>query len=150
MTEATSSASATPARSTKTTPDRRLLSLRAPVWSVSGHRSLLDQRTGIYWATDTFGCLLPGDPVSTVAELDGEVWAGGMATFAHHLLAPWLDLVDHQRFAARCNRTQAFGMTTIATAHSSLITDVSIDHAVRLLRDLPATIATGYPLTIFI
>jgi flavorubredoxin len=119
--------------------DRRLLALRAPVWSVSGNRSLLDQRTGIYWATDSFGCLLPAEPVGTVAELDGEAWAEGMATFARDLLAPWLDLVDHQRFAALCDRTQALGMTTIATAHSPLIADASIDDAFRLLRDLPAT-----------
>lgn len=116
------------------------LSLPAPVWSASGNWSLLDQRTGI-WATDTFGCILPGEPVSTVAELDGEVWAGGMAMFAHHLFAPWFDLVDHQRFAALCDRTQTLGMTTIATAHSPLIPDVSVDHAFRLLRELPAGIA---------
>jgi flavorubredoxin len=119
--------------------DRRLLSLRAPVWSGSDNRSLLDQRTGIYWTTDTFGCLLPAEPVSTVAELDGEIWAGGMAMFARYLLAPWLDMVDHQRFAAFCDRTRALGMTTIATAHSPLITDTSLDDAFRLLRDLPAT-----------
>ena len=62
-----------------------------------------------------------------------------MALFAHHLLAPGLDIVDHQRFAAQCDRIQALGMTTIATAHSPLITDTSIDHAFQLLRDLPAT-----------
>jgi flavorubredoxin len=117
--------------------DRHLLSLRAPLWSSSGGRSLLDQRTGVYWSASTFGCLLPDEPVDTVADLDAAVWAAGMAMFAH-LLAPWLGLVDHGRFAAMCHRTQALGMTTIATAHSPLIDDTSIDHAFQLLRDLPA------------
>ena len=125
--------------------DHRLLSVRSPLSSVRGTRGLLDQRTGVYWAADTFGCLLPGEAVSTVAELDPEVWAEGMALFAHHLLAPWLDLVDHRRFAAGCDRIRALGMTTIATAHSPLITDTSIDHAFRLLRDLPATPAPPWP-----
>jgi flavorubredoxin len=121
--------------------DRQLLSMRAPVWSASGTRSLLDQRTGIYWATDTFGCLLPGEPVDTVADLDSAVWADGMGMYARWLLAPWLELVDHQRFAALCDRTRAVGMTTVATAHSPLIADASIDHAFRLLRDLPTAAA---------
>ena len=125
--------------------DRRLLSVRSPAWSGPGTRGLLDQRTGIYWAADTFGCLLPDRPVGTVAQLDPEVWAEGVAMFAHHLLAPWLDLVDHRRFAALCDRTQALGMTTIASAHSPLITDSSIDQAFRLLRDLPATPAPPWP-----
>ncbi len=47
--------------------------------------------------------------------------------FAHHLLAAWLDLVDHRRFAALSDRTGALGLTTIAAAHSPLITDPSID-----------------------
>ena len=113
--------------------DRRLLSVRAPVCGTPGIRGLLDQRTGVYWAAETFGCLLPDQPPSTVAELDPEEWAEGMALFAHRLLAPWLDLIDHRRFAALCDRTQALGMTTIATAHSPLITDTSIDHAFQLL-----------------
>jgi flavorubredoxin len=125
--------------------DRRLLSVPAPAWRAPSARGLLDQRTGIYWAADTFGCLLPGEPVHTVAELDPEVWADGMALFAHHLLAPWLDLVDHRRFASRCDRIRALGMTTIASAHSPLISDTSIDHAFRLLRDLPATPAPPWP-----
>jgi flavorubredoxin len=118
--------------------DRDLLSLRAPLWSMSGGRSLLDQRTGIYWAAETFGCLLPNEPVDTVAELDAEAWATGMVMFAH-LLAPWLTLVDHGRFAALCHRTQALGMTTIAASRSPLIDDTSIDQAFQLLRDLPAS-----------
>jgi flavorubredoxin len=125
--------------------DHRLLSVRAPLWSVPGARNLLDQRTGVYWAATTFGCLLPNEPPDTVAELDIDRWVDGMAMFAHYLLAPWLDLVDHGRFAARCDRTQALGMTTIASAHSPLITDASIDDAFRLLRALPATPAPPWP-----
>jgi hypothetical protein len=106
---------------------------------------LLDQRTGIYWASTNFGCLLPSEPVSTVAELEPEVWAHGMAMFAHHLLAPWLDLVDHARFAAQCDRTRTLGMTAVAGTHTPVITDPSIDEAFRLLRDLPATPAPPWP-----
>jgi hypothetical protein len=54
---------------------------------------------------------------------------------------PWLDLLDEHRFAALCDRTGAMGMTTIASAHSPLITDTSIDRAFALVRDLPRAAA---------
>ena len=100
---------------------------------------VLDQRTGVYWGAGAFACLLSDRPVATVEQLDPAFWAHGMAAFARHLLAPWLDLVDELRFAAMCDRTRALGLTNIASAHSPLITDVSIDHAFALLRDLPRT-----------
>jgi flavorubredoxin len=125
--------------------DRRLLVVRPPVWDSPTTRGLLDQHTGVYWGADAFACVMPGEAVSTVAELDPEFWADGMALFAHHVLSPWLGLVDQRRFAALCDRTQALGMTTIATAHSPLITDTTIDQAFQLLRDLPATPAPPCP-----
>lgn len=117
--------------------DRHLLVVPPPVWDAVGTLGVLDQRTGVYWGADAFACLLPNRPVETVAELDLSCWADGMAVFGRHLLGPWFDLLDHLRFAAMCDRTRALGMTTIASAHSPLITDASIDQAFALLRDLP-------------
>jgi hypothetical protein len=46
-------------------------------------------------------------------------------------------LVDRRRDGAEVERVQAMGMTTIATAHSPLITPRSVAGAFALLRDLP-------------
>jgi hypothetical protein len=81
---------------------------------------------------------MPGEVVSTTAELDVEFWGGGMAMFVLNVLSPWLGLVDQQRYAAVVDRVQALGARTIATAHSPLITDATMDKAFQLLRDLPS------------
>ncbi len=117
--------------------DRRVLAVRPPVYDSPATRGFLDQRTGIYWGVDAFATPCPADPVPTVAELDPAFWAEGMAMCIHHALAPWVGLVDRQRYAAEVDRVRALGMTTIATAHSPLITPGSVEDAFALLRRLP-------------
>jgi flavorubredoxin len=117
--------------------DRRLLLVRPPVCDAEATSGVLDLLTGVYWSADAFACLLPAEPVPTVAELEPEFWAEGLVVFANHLLTPPLDVADGLRLAARCDEVQALGVTTIASAHSPLITDTCIDEAIALLRDLP-------------
>jgi hypothetical protein len=59
------------------------------------------------------------------------------AMFVHHALSPWVGLVDRQRYAAEVERVRSMGMTTIATAHSPLISPADVGRAFALLRDLP-------------
>jgi hypothetical protein len=65
--------------------------------------------------------------------------------FAYHALSPWLHLVDDARFSAHVDRVRALDMTTIASAHSPLITRPSIDTAFELVRDLPNVVAPPLP-----
>jgi flavorubredoxin len=125
--------------------DRRLLAVRPPAWDSPTTRGLLDGKTGVYWGVDAFACPMPGAPVDTVADLDPEFWGEGMAMFVHNALSPWLGLVDPQRYAELCDRVQALGMDTIATAHSPLITQATLDHAFRLARELPSVPAPPCP-----
>ncbi len=117
--------------------DRRILAVRPPVYDSPATRGFLDQRTGVYWGVDAFASPCPGEPVPTVADLDPGFWAEGMAMSIHHALSPWVGLVDRQRYAAEVDRVRALGMTTIATAHSPLITPGSVDDAFELLRGVP-------------
>ena len=117
--------------------DRRIVAVRPPVYDSPATRGFLDERSGVYWGVDAFAAPCPGDPVPTVADLDPGFWAEGMAMFIHHALSPWLALVDPRRYAAEVDRVRAMGMTTIATAHSPLITAGSVADAFALLRDLP-------------
>jgi flavorubredoxin len=117
--------------------DRRLRFVRPPLWDSPTTRGVFDTSTDVYWAADAFAT-----PVSTalepsVDELDPEAWRGGMAMFAHHALSPWLAMVDHDRYRQRVETVRALGATTIASAHSPLITAPSIDTAFDLLADLP-------------
>jgi flavorubredoxin len=117
--------------------DRRIVAVRPPVYDSPTTRGFFDQRSGVYWGADAFPTPCPADPVPTVADLDRQFWADGMAMFAHHALAPWVGLVDRQRFAAEVDRVNAMGMNAIATAHSPLITPASVADAFSLLRGLP-------------
>lgn len=117
--------------------DRRIAALRPPVYDSPTTRGFLDERTGVYWGVDAFATPCPAEPVPTVADLDPGFWAEGMAMFTHHALSPWLGLVDRNRYAAEVDRVRAMGMSTIATAHSPVITEASVADAFGLLRALP-------------
>jgi flavorubredoxin len=117
--------------------DRRIIAVRPPVFDAPTTRGFLDERSGVYWGVDAFAVPCPGEPVPTVADLDPGFWAEGMTMFIHHAISPWIGLVDRVRYVAEVNRVQEMGMTTIATAHSPLITASSVTDAFALLRDLP-------------
>lgn len=53
----------------------------------------------------------------TVADLDPDFWAQGMAMFIHHALAPWVGIVDRALYGAEIDRARAVPMTAIASAH---------------------------------
>jgi flavorubredoxin len=125
--------------------DRRLLALRPPMYDSPTTRGLFDESTGVYWAVDSFATPMPGGPVATVTELDPVFWQSGMTMFMHHALSPWLSLVDPARFAAECERSRSLGMTTIASAHSPLITAESIDAAYDIARTMPTVTPPDLP-----
>jgi flavorubredoxin len=125
--------------------DRRLRAVRPPVYDSPATRGFLDERTGVYWAVDAFATPCPGEPVPTVTDLDPGFWADGMAMFCHHALSPWVAIVDRHRFAAEVERVRAMGMTTIATAHSPLITSDAVDDAFSLLCRLPDAAVPSAP-----
>lgn len=117
--------------------DRELLAVRPPVWDSPTTRGLFDRSNGVYWGVDAFACPMPGAPMSNVDELPPDFWPEGMTMFCHHALSPWLTLVDQSRYEALCNQIQGLGMQTIATAHSPVITEPSIERAFQITRELP-------------
>ena len=125
--------------------DRRITALRPPVYDSPTTRGFLDERTGVYWGVDAFPTPCPVEPVPTVADLDPQFWADGMAMFVHHALSPWIAMVDRSRFVTELERFESMPMTAIATAHSPLITSTSMTDAFTLLRQLPDVPAPPLP-----
>jgi flavorubredoxin len=125
--------------------DRELQAIRPPLWDSPTTRGLFDKSTGVYWGVDSFACPMPGAPVDTAAAFEAEFWGQGMAMFMYNALSPWLELVDADRFAAMCNRVKSVGMSTIATAHSPVIPEASIDGAFAILSALPTVPAPPMP-----
>ena len=125
--------------------DRRLSFVRPPIWDSPTTRGLYDHRSGIYWAVDAFASPVTPELERTVEELDETFWRDGLAMFAHNAVAPWLSLADADRFADHVDAIRALGMTTIASAHSPVITDRSVDAAFRFVRELPSVKAPPVP-----
>jgi flavorubredoxin len=115
----------------------RLLAVRPPNFDSPTTRGLFDQSTGVYWAVDSFAVPCPGGPVASVEDLNAAFWREGMAMFIHNAVSAWLSMVDLDRYAANVDRIQALGMTTIAAAHSPVITGASVAQAFDLARELP-------------
>jgi flavorubredoxin len=116
--------------------DRTLRAVRPPLYDSPTTRGLLDERTGIYWGVDAFATPMT-EPVATISDLDPEFWAQANAMFAHHGLAPWVTLVDNDRYQAEIDALEALGACTIAGAHNPLITATDIPAALALMRALP-------------
>ena len=125
--------------------DRRLSFVRPPVFDSPTTRGLFDSATGVYWAVDAFAtpCTQAIEP--TVEELDPAFWAEGMAMFGHNAVAPWLALVDAQRYAASVRRVSDLGATTIAGGHTPVIGEGSVTAALELIGGLPAVAAPPVP-----
>ncbi len=125
--------------------DRTLRVVRPPTYDSPATRGLFDQSTGVYWAADSFATPSTQAIEPTVEELDLEFWRAGLAMFAHNALSPWLAMVDADRFRAAVGAVRALGMTTIAAAHTPLITERSIDTAFELTAALPSVPAPPVP-----
>lgn len=122
--------------------DRTLVALRPPLYDSPATRGLFDQRTGVYWAADSFPTPVPGGAAATsvpgdVADLDADFWWNGMVMFTHHALSPWLSLVDRDQFARTIDRVQNCQPTAIASGHTPTITGAGIQHVLDLARRLP-------------
>jgi flavorubredoxin len=123
--------------------DRQMVVLRPPLYDSPTTRGLLDTKTGVYWAADTFATPVPGGEgaenlARDVAELDAEFWTHGMTMFAFNALAPWLRLVDQERFEAEVERFSHFEISTIISANSPTITGSKVAEALTTLRELPS------------
>jgi flavorubredoxin len=115
--------------------DRVLLAVRPPIFDSPTTRGLFDPTTGVYWCSDSFATPMP-TPVRTVAELDSDVWAGGIATFDNYV-SPWLSLVDDARFQATVDRIEALRPTAIAGCHTPVVEQGHVDRALGLTRRSP-------------
>lgn len=122
--------------------DRQMSVVRPPLYDSPATRGLFDHKTGVFWAVDSFATPVPGGEgaeklAEDVSELDDEFWSGGMTMFAFNALAPWLRLVDPERFAAEVGHLSELQLSTIISAHSPVITGNKVPEALQKLQALP-------------
>lgn len=123
--------------------DRTLVAMRPPVFDSPVTRGLFDARTGVYWAVDTFACLLP-DHLTDVDDIPAEMWEATLLHF-NRMVSPWHTLVDPTRWNAYIDAVAALGMTTVASGHSAVLHGKRLAEAFRLIRTLPDLAAAELP-----
>ena len=123
--------------------DRKLLTVRPPVFDSPTSRGLFDPTTGVYWAVDAFAAPMT-TPVADVAELDGEFHTQMVAGFSQ-ALSPWITMADDAKFQATVDRVEALGASAIATCHSPLVRRAHVDRVLGATRIAPSIDAPPLP-----
>jgi flavorubredoxin len=120
--------------------DRRLRSVRPPVYDSPYTRGILDESTGVYYASDAFCTPMPAHPVDRLGDMAPETWRPGMAKFHQVSLSPWLTLVDDARFRREVLALGDLELSAIVAAHAPLIDGACVRQAIEHLANLPAVL----------
>ena len=123
--------------------DRKLLTIRPPIFDSPTTRGLFDTTTGVYWASDSFATPLL-TPVRDVAELDADFWNEGMVTFNQYV-SPWLTLTDDRKFQATVDRVDALGASAMTGCHTPVIRRPNVDQAIAATRRSPSATVAPQP-----
>jgi flavorubredoxin len=134
--------------------DREMVVIRPPWYDTPSTMGLLDTKTGAYWSADAFFCLVPGGEAvdnlpRDVSELDGDQWSQSMAVAASGV-APWLTLVDDDRFADEVQRVADLDISVILPAHSPAISGNAVADTLADLPKQPAKCRTAPGLAAYI
>lgn len=115
--------------------DRTLTALTPPLFDSPTTRGLYDDKTGVYWAVDTFALPLPG-PMDDISQLDHEAWNQGVAMF-NCMNSPWFKLLDQDKYERHVDRVQNLDIDVIAACHSPIIKRSQISTAFDMIRKIP-------------
>lgn len=114
--------------------DRRLHAVRPPIYDAPETTGAYDSATGALFSSDCCGALLPG-PAETAGAVDGDTLRAGMLAWAA-VDAPWLPLVDRERFASGLGVIRDLRPTGIYSSHLPAAPGMS-EPLLRNLADAP-------------
>jgi flavorubredoxin len=115
--------------------DRKLLTVRPPIFDSPTTRGLFDTTTGVYWASDSFATTMD-TVVRSVTDLDADAWNEGMPHF-NRWVSPWLELVDDAKFQKTVDRIEQLQASVIAGCHTPAIPRSHIATALAATRRSP-------------
>lgn len=114
--------------------DRTLVAHVPPLWDSPTTRGLFDPKTGVYWAVDTFACLLP-DHLTETDDAPEELWRESLL-YTAGVLAPWHALLDPAKFDRHVDAVVSLGITTVASAHTATLRGERLQEAFKLVRQV--------------
>ncbi len=121
--------------------DRTLVAHVPPLWDSPTTRGLFDAKTGVYWAVDTFACLLPHHSLRSTMR---SRICGGIRSCtprAYSPVAPAVRAGQVRPPRGRCRRPR---MTTVASAYAGALRGERLEEAFGLVRPV-ASMDSGPP-----
>ena len=115
--------------------DRTLTAITPPPFDSPVTRGLFDDRTGVYWAVDSFACPFPG-PMEDTSQVPSEDWKRGIEMFMC-LNSPWFKLLDPAKYERHVDRVQGLDIQALAACHTPVIPRSRIDEAFDVIRGIP-------------
>ena len=115
--------------------DRTLTAITPPLFDSPVTRGLYDDRSGVYWAVDSFATPVSG-PMDDISQLDQGAWKFGLEFF-NRLNSPWFKLLDPAKFGRHVDQVQRLDIQAIAACHTPVIRRPKIDEAFDLIRGIP-------------
>jgi flavorubredoxin len=115
--------------------DRTLTALVPPLFDSPTTRGLYDDKTGVYWAVDSFALPLPG-PMDDISPVPAEDWAQGVGLF-NTMNSPWFALMDPDKYERHVDRIQNLELEAVASCHSPVIKRPQISTAFDIIRKIP-------------
>lgn len=95
--------------------DRKLLAIRPPTFDAPETTALFDAASSTLISADTFGAIME-KPVDNAADITREKLREGGTLWAS-IDAPWLGIVDQQKFNADLKRIDELNASTILSSH---------------------------------
>ena len=126
--------------------DRRLRLFLPPIFDGPTTRGLLDERTGVLWAVDSFAAATPG-AVHSVEDLPPAMYDETFALF-NSLVSPWHQWLDRDVYRQHADSVQALAPRVVASAHGPVLTGDAIGDAfdrVRAMAGAPIVEPPGQP-----
>ena len=123
--------------------DRALTLVRPPLFDSPATRGLFDGATGVLWAVDSFGALVPGE-VYEADDVPTDLYDESFALL-NSWNTPWLESVDRARFAAHVAETASLPLQVVASAHGPLLRGQRIHDAFHRTLDLAGQPALPTP-----
>jgi len=95
--------------------DRTLGLVRPPLFDSPATRGLYDPKTGVYYAVDCFGAIVP-KTCEEVGEVPADAYEGGF-TFFNRVNHPWHEYTDPKKIEGVAHQIRALSPKVITTYH---------------------------------
>lgn len=117
--------------------DRRLRLVLPPIFDGPTTRGLLDERTGVLWAVDSFAALTTGAAYHR-ADVPDDLYDETFTLF-NSLVSPWHQWLDPVRYGRHVNSVAGLGAHTVASAHGPILSGEAICDAFDRVRAMAGT-----------